>query len=176
MQAEKFPHDAFYSVAPHRVAAFSRYRESKTPLTGARVIRCHKKNKMPRKVALPRIVTVKKIRPPHKAVRTGKRKRAFVHVPARSGRKALASLGAPAPQHGLPAGSTHARAKTVTSFSFDPAGLIGSFHSPSPSENHRNPLPQACTRVNTFLSRSSTSGRTIPPHRPAACRPGQAPP
>jgi len=31
MQTEKLPHDALDPVSPHRVAAFSRYREPKTP-------------------------------------------------------------------------------------------------------------------------------------------------
>jgi hypothetical protein len=129
VQAKKLPHEALYPVAPHRVAAFSRYREPKTPLAGPRAIIRRKKHKIPRKKALPRIVTIEKIRPPHKAVLTGKRKRAFFpHLPTRSGRKALAPLGAPAPQYGPPAGSAHARAKAVTSFPLDPAGLIGPFH------------------------------------------------
>jgi hypothetical protein len=52
-----------------------------------------------------------------------------------SGRKALAPLGAPAPQYGLSAGSACAGAKSVGSFTFNSAGLIGSFHHESPSKN-----------------------------------------
>jgi hypothetical protein len=80
VQAEKLPNDALYPVAPHRVAAFPRDSKPKAPLK-PRAIIGHKKNEIPRKVALPRLVTVKKIRPPQKAVRTRKRKRAFsLHV------------------------------------------------------------------------------------------------
>ena len=64
VQAEKFSHDALYPVAPYRIAAFSRYRKPKTPLAGLRAIIGYKKNKVPRKAALPRIVTPEKIRPP----------------------------------------------------------------------------------------------------------------
>jgi hypothetical protein len=58
---------------------------------------------------------------------TGKRKRTSSQH-EQSGRKALAPLGAPAPEYGLPAGSAHARAKAVTSFTLNSAGLIGSVH------------------------------------------------
>jgi hypothetical protein len=83
-------------------------------------------------------------------VRTGKRKRAF-SLHDRSGRKTFAPLGAPAPEYGLPAGSAHARAKAVASFTLDSAGLIGSFHPGLLLKKQRNSLPQARTRVNTFF-------------------------
>jgi len=38
VQAKKFPHNALYPVAPHRIAAFSRYRKPKTPLAGPHAI------------------------------------------------------------------------------------------------------------------------------------------
>ena len=129
MLTKKLPHDALYPIAPHGIAAFSRYRKPKAPLAGPRAIICHKENEMPRKIPLPGIVTNEKIRPPQKAACTGKRERAFsLHGVNHSGRKALTSLGAPAPQHSLPAGGTHARAKTMTSLAFDFTGLIRSFH------------------------------------------------
>ena len=46
VQAEKLPHNALYPVAPYRVAAFSRYREPKTPLAGPRAIIHCKTNKI----------------------------------------------------------------------------------------------------------------------------------
>jgi len=72
VQAENLPHHTLDPVAPHRITAFSRYRKPKTPLTGQRAVIQHKKNKMPRKIALSRTVTFEKIRPPQKAVCTGK--------------------------------------------------------------------------------------------------------
>jgi hypothetical protein len=47
VQAKKLPHNALYPVSPHRIAVFSRYRESKTPWAGPRANIHHKKNKIP---------------------------------------------------------------------------------------------------------------------------------